>query len=114
MTDLEEKNARQFYLEDARRIAHENVRASYAARKDAIEHLGVISDANASDPSISGNTLVNGQGKEEGAGFDVFAQTSTDHSGFNSDAEDDHLTFSEELSTEGHTLGTVVSDSCGL
>jgi len=114
MTDLDEKNARQFYLEHASQIAHDNVRAAHAARKDAIEHLGVISSANASDPSISGNTLVNGQGREESAGFDVFAQTSTDHSGFNSDAEDDPLTFSAELSTEGHTLGTVVSESCGL
>jgi S-adenosylmethionine decarboxylase len=114
MTDLDEKNARQFYLEHASQIAHDNVRAAHAARKDAIEHLGVISSANGSDPSISGNTLVNGQTREESAGFDVFAQTSTDHSGFNSDAEDDPLTFSAELSTEGHTLGTVVSESCGL
>jgi S-adenosylmethionine decarboxylase len=114
MTDLDKENAKQFYLENASQIAHDNVRAAHAARKDAIAHLGVISDANSSDPSISGNTLVNGQGKEENSDFDVFAQTSTDHSGFNSDAEDDPLTFSAELSTEGHTLGTVVSEHCGL
>ncbi|KAK5188051.1 spermidine resistance protein, partial [Cryomyces antarcticus] len=32
--------------------------------------------------------------------------------GFSSEEED--LTFPEELTTEGHTLGTVVSESCGL
>lgn len=114
MTDLDEQNARQFYLERASEIAHDNARRAHLARKDAIEHLGVIAEANGSDPSISGNTLVNGNGGDESGGFDVFAQTSTDHSGFNSEAEDEALTFSEELSTEGHTLGTVVADSCGL
>ena len=72
----------------------------------AIEHLGVIEECNTSDPSISGNTLVG----NDDSRFDVFAQTSTD----NSDAEDEALTFSEELTTEGHTLGSVVTDTCGL
>jgi S-adenosylmethionine decarboxylase len=109
MTDLEEKNARQWYLEDASDIAQDNARRAHQARKDAIEHLGVIEEANTSDPSISGNTLVN-----DDARFDVFAQTSTDHSANSSDIEDEALTFSEELTTEGHTLGSVVTDNCGL
>jgi len=111
MTDLEENNARQFYLEDASSIAHDNARRSHLARKHAIEHLGVIPENNRSDPSIiSGNTLVNGS---EDAGFDVFAQTSSDHSGYNS-PDEEPLSFGEELSTEGHTLGTVVTEACGL
>lgn len=112
MTDLEEKNARQFYLNDASTIAKDNARSAHQARKDAIDHLGVIPEAHDSDPSISGNTLVNGNGDD--ASFDVFAQTSNDHSGFSSDAEDETLNFAEELSTEGHALGTVVTESCGL
>jgi S-adenosylmethionine decarboxylase len=110
MTDLDEKNARQFYLEHASDVAQDNARRTHQARKEAIEHLGVISEANASDPSISGHTLVN----NDDSHFDVFAQTSTDHSSTNSDVEDEALTFSEELTTEGHTLGSVVSDTCGL
>ena len=109
MTDLEEKNARQFHLEHASLIAQDNARRAHQARKDAIEHLGVIAECNTSDPSISGNTLVNDDSR-----FDVFAQTSSDHSGTNSDVEEEELTFSEELTTEGHTLGSVVSDTCGL
>ena len=109
MTDLDEKNARHFYLEYASSIAQDNARRAHQARKEAIEHLGVIPEANTSDPSISGNTLVNDDSR-----FDVFAQTSTDHSASNSDGEEEDLTFSEELTTEGHTLGTVVTDSCGL
>lgn len=115
MTDLEEKNACQFYLDDASGIAKDNARRAHEARKEAIQHLGVIAECNGSDPSISGNTLVDGNStREDDARFDVFAQTSADHSGFNSDAEDEPLTFSQELSTEGHTLGAVVTEDCGL
>ncbi|WPH03844.1 Hypothetical protein R9X50_00672700 [Acrodontium crateriforme] len=114
MTDLEEENARQFYLDDASSIAQDSARRTHQARKDAIEHLGVIHERNGSDPSISGNTLVNEQTRDDDARFDVFAQTSVDHSGPSSDGDDDTLTFSEELSTEGHTLGSVVTEHCGL
>ena len=109
MTDLEEKNARQFHLEHASSIAQDNARRTHQARKEAIEHLGVIQECNSSDPSISGNTLVNDDSR-----FDVFAQTSTDHSAANSDNEEENLMFSEELTSEGHTLGTVVTETCGL
>ena len=113
MTDLEETNAQQFYLEHASNIAQDSARRSHQARKDAIEHLGVIAEANTSDPSISGNTLVN----DTDSRFDVFVQTSAEHSAYNSDADDSdpaNLTFPEELTTEGHTLGSVVTESCGL
>ncbi|KAI6860849.1 S-adenosylmethionine decarboxylase proenzyme [Hortaea werneckii] len=110
MTDLEETNARQFYLDDASAIAKDNARRAYDLRKDAVHHLGVIPECNGSDPSISGNTLVDGK---DDARFDVFAQTSAEHSALNSD-EDEPLSFSQELSTEGHTLGTVVTENSGL
>lgn len=114
MTDLDQDNARQFYLEHANSLAQDSARRTHQARMDAIEHLGVIREANRSEDSISGNTLVNGNGREDDANFDVFAQTSSDHSGFNSDADEDALAQSEELITEGHALGRVVTEHCGL
>ncbi|KAK4621668.1 S-adenosylmethionine decarboxylase proenzyme [Fulvia fulva] len=111
MIDLEEDNARQFYLEDASNIAQDNARRAHLLRKDAFHHLGVIPEANGSDPSISGNTVVNGG---DDPSFDVFAQTSSDHSGYSTPADEEPLTCAEELSTEGHTLGSVVTENCGL
>lgn len=103
MTDLDEKNARQFYLEDASAVAEGRfLQKAREARKAAIASLGSIPEEE--------QKKQNGTTADES--FDVFEQTSSDHSGFNSD--DEPLTFPEELTTEGHTLGTVVSESCGL
>lgn len=112
MTDLEERNARQFYLDEASSIAQDNARKTHLARKDAIAHLGVIQESGSSNPSISGNTLVNG--KDDDSSFDVFAQTSKENADLSGDSDEEPLTFGEELSTEGHTLGSVVTESCGL
>jgi len=113
MTDLDEQNARQFYLDDASLMATDSARRAHQARKDALEHLGVISECNKSDPSISGRTLVDGPDQDDSR-FDIFAQTAAEHSGFTSDSEEEPLNVSQELSTEGHTLGTVVTENCGL
>jgi S-adenosylmethionine decarboxylase len=43
--------------------------------------------------------------------IDVFSQTSSDNGAF---TPDDDVGFHDELSTEGHALGTVVSEACGL
>lgn len=115
MTDLDVTNARQFYLEDASAIAERDyVRRAHEARKDAISHLGVIHENNSSNPSISGRTLVEDRSPDRSGNFDVFAQTSSDHSDLSSEDDDEKLAFPEELTTEGHTLGTVVSEACGL
>lgn len=107
MTDLDEKNARQFYLEDASAVAEGKFfQKAREARKAAISSLGTIDEENGSPPAKYVN------GSESHDDFDVFEQTSSDHSGFSSDEDD--LTPPEELTTEGHTLGTVVSDTCGL
>lgn len=111
MTDLEEENARKFYLEDASAVAKDNSRRAHNARKDAIEHLGTIEEHKGVNDD---NKTANGSTKKDDPSFDVFAQTSSDHSNPNPNAYEDDLTFSEELTTEGHTLGTVVSDNCGL
>jgi S-adenosylmethionine decarboxylase len=78
MTDLEEENAKQFYLDHASAVAeirHRNV------EKDRDEHVDVFSNTS-SDMSDMGFTGENG--------------------------------LPQELTTEGHALGTVVSESCGL
>jgi S-adenosylmethionine decarboxylase len=100
MTDLDETNARQFYLEDASAVAEgQYLQKAREARKNAVNSLGTLHDAG------QVNT-VSGYG-----GIDVFGLTpdASDLSG-----SDDELAVPEELSAEGHTLGTVVSDTCGL
>jgi S-adenosylmethionine decarboxylase len=57
---------------------------------------------------LSGTTAGSSSANEE---IDVFSQTSSDNGAF---TPDDDVGFSEELSTEGHALGTVVSEACGL
>jgi S-adenosylmethionine decarboxylase len=105
MTDLDEVNARQFYLEDASAVAEghyfQNARQ---ARQEAMKHLGTIDER----PEFA-----NGVGHSDGD-FDVFEQTSSDHSDYASHSDNESLTCPEELTTEGHALGTVVSDTCGL
>ncbi|KAK8187275.1 S-adenosylmethionine decarboxylase [Phyllosticta capitalensis] len=114
MTDLDEQNARQFYLEDASAVAEGRYfQKAREARKCAIKSLGVIEEERSAENSLAGSTLLNGSSNNND-NFDVFEQTSSDHSGFPSDESDDDLTFPEELTTEGHSLGTVVSDHCGL
>ncbi|KAF1996962.1 S-adenosylmethionine decarboxylase [Amniculicola lignicola CBS 123094] len=114
MTDLEEQNARQFYLEDASAVAEGRFfQKARDARKGAVQSLGAIPEEKSE--SLGGSTVLNSGANtrpQSEDSFDVFEQTSSDHSGFNSDNDD--LMFPEELTTEGHTLGTVVSETCGL
>lgn len=111
MTDLDPENAKQFYLAHASAVA-ENKYAKRAkeARREAVESLGDLNgDALAnSNNSVGGTT--NGSTSDET--FDVFSNTSSDHGTFTPDNDVESLP--EEFSTEGHTLGTVVSEACGL
>lgn len=76
MTDLDEENAKQFYLENASAVAEDQWRGSQAESEDLV---------------------------------DVFSNTSSDDGELPSKGA-----CPEELTTEGHALGTVVSDTCGL
>lgn len=78
MTDLDEENAKQFYLDHASAVAEGRYRYFQHGQNDR---------------------------------FDVFSNTSSENGELASDEEE---AFPEELTTEGHALGTVVSDSCGL
>lgn len=79
MTDLDEENAKQFYLEHASAVAEGRYRF-FQRERNGHDHV------------------------------DVFSNNSSDDDEFPSDED----TFPEELTTEGHALGTVVSDTCGL
>lgn len=76
MTDLEEENAKQFYLEHASAVAE----SQYIGTRSGSDDL-----------------------------VDVFGNNSSDIGEFGSDEA-----YPEELTTEGHALGTIVSDSSGL
>lgn len=78
MTDLDEENAKQFYLDHASAVAEDQWRGS--------------------------------QRSEEEDHVDIFSNTSSDAG----DLSVKDGAFPEELTTEGHALGTVVSQACGL
>ena len=97
MTDLDETNARQFYLDDASAVALDR-----EFQKPPVAHNGA-----------SKLDTIREDGDHSDSDFDVFEQTCSDHSDFGNKS-DDGLAVSEELTTEGHALGTVVSVTCGL
>lgn len=78
MTDLDEENAKQFYLDNATAVAEKRHRES--GKDDGMDHVDVFS--NTSDPD-------------------------------DPDMDGGHV-LPPELTTEGHALGTVVSETCGL
>jgi len=102
MTDLDSENAKQFYLDYASAIAEgRHYRKARNARLDAQGHLGIIGS---SSPGSLTGTL---QTLDSDDTFDVFSNPS-------SDTITEGLNLPEELSTEGHALGTVISETCGL
>ncbi|QSZ34011.1 hypothetical protein DSL72_005591 [Monilinia vaccinii-corymbosi] len=108
MTDLEPNNARQFYLDHAVAAAESKyANRALEARKEAEDSLGELSRA---DSIFSGTTAGSTITDET---FEVFSHTSSDRNG-GLVTPDDEITFPEELGTEGHALGTVVSEACGL
>ncbi|KAG9235170.1 putative S-adenosylmethionine decarboxylase proenzyme [Amylocarpus encephaloides] len=107
MTDLEPENAEQFYLENASAVAEGKYAArALEARKETASSLGDLRDNGMTASNLSGTTA--GSTVDT---FDVFSNTSSDNGII---TPDDDVGFPEELSTEGHTLGTVVSETCGL
>lgn len=85
MTDLDAENAKQFYLSHASAVASDKMAAeAKEARQKAVESLGGLADT-----------------PDE---VDVFDNADPD----------EMLDSIEALTTEGHALGTVVSQNCGL
>ncbi|KAI3321687.1 S-adenosylmethionine decarboxylase [Xylariaceae sp. AK1471] len=108
MTDLEPENAKQFYLEHASAVASDGLYSqAQEARKVAIDSLG---DLSGSTITIKTNSTVDSASEDA---LDVF------DNGSDSDLHSSYTPMSEQvdaeyLTTEGHALGTVVSDACGL
>ena len=106
MTDLEPENAKQFSLDHASLVAEgKYCKRADQARKEAAESLGDLRGSLANSALSGASSATN---EEE---IDVFSQTSSDNGAF---TPDDDVGFHDELSTEGHALGTVVSEACGL
>jgi len=107
MTDLDQENAKQFYLEHASADAEGKYSdRAQQARKEAANSLGDLSEA-MTNSTLSGTTA----GSSNDEKFDVFSQTSSENGIY---TPEDEAPFPEDLSTEGHALGTVVSEACGL
>lgn len=110
MTDLEPENAKQFYLDHASAIAEgKYFQQARDARMNAQKHLGSINDMD--EAGVLEDNKPSNDWKLCHDSVDVFSSTSDEDSPF---ASGDELTFPQELTTEGHALGTVVSDSSGL
>lgn len=108
MTDLDPGHAKQFYLSHASAVANESVSAqAQQARPDAPAGLGNLSSM---DVGI-GPTLSD---RSHDAGLDIFGDVSEQELLGNQTREVDQRIVTEALTTEGHALGTAVSDSCGL
>ena len=107
MTDLDEENAKQFYLDNASAVAEGRYfQRARRARKDAEEHLSTINESSLEDSSL-------GQSIESNPdAMDIFGNTSSDEDELS--LSDTTYILPEELSTEGHALGTVVSECSGL
>lgn len=113
MTDLDEDNAKQFYLENAAAVAEGKYfqEMHNKTRRQMSDALGVINDESAGGSFVK---LARGASFND---YDVFEQTSSDHAF--SDDEDAAVVAAaaalpSELTIEGHALGTIVSDTSGL
>ncbi|PGH07361.1 S-adenosylmethionine decarboxylase proenzyme [Blastomyces parvus] len=91
MTDLDEENAKQFYLDHASAVATEG-------------HHRYKYPQGAKDNHNNSNN--------DDEHLDVFSNTSDSSGDLSSDMDQESLP--PELTTEGHGLGTVVAESCGL
>jgi S-adenosylmethionine decarboxylase len=111
MTDLDEETAKQFYLDNASAVAEDRYyRGDYKAHIDAKQHMGDIDGLHTNEESRPGNSRCLKTIDEE---VDIFSNTSSDPADLGS-SDSETLIYPEELNTEGHPLGTIVSESCGL
>ena len=108
MTDLDSENAKQFYLDHAAGVAEGLYRQkAHDARLDAQEHLGNIGG------SLPASVIGKLDNQDSDDTLDIFSNTSSDTANL-SYTNSEGLNLPEELSTEGHALGTVISETCGL
>lgn len=113
MTDLDEDNAKQFYLDHASALAGGRyLERSREAKRNAANHLASINGHDVDNLKLNGNGnghIASNYHSQDAV--DIFSNTSSENGELSSDEGD---IFPEELTTEGHALGTVVSESSGL
>lgn len=112
MTDLDPENAKQFYLEHASAVAEgQYYQKAREAEVDVQQYIGSLNDeANGTKVSVSKQSL-QPIAEEE---VDVFSNTSSDPADLMCSSTNDLGPYPINLATEGHVLGTVVSESSGL
>ena len=102
MTDLDEDTARQFHQEEALRILHADPhRQAYTARFNGVDRMEPIPE--------QARCAQKNAADEADDTFDVFAKQSLELSNDTTTAPSGNEDFSE-----GHLLGTAISDHCGL
>lgn len=113
MTDLEEVNAEQFYLDHASTVAEGRYyQGAYKAKKERQLRLATITESNLENMSFDGKSPARESGSHHQAEIDVFSNTSSENEELTT--SDDEGLFPTELTTEGHALGTIVSEASGL
>ncbi|KAL6722277.1 spermidine resistance protein [Lecanora helva] len=112
MTDLDPSGTGQFYLDHASAVAETRYyEKAHKARLDAEEHIGDLSDLPSQPPVVKANEDESKATADENV--DVFSNTSSDPAELMS-SSNERLDYPQELTTEGHALGTVVSEISGL
>ena len=110
MTDLDQEKAKQFYLDHASAVAEGRYfEEARKARLDAEEHVGDIDKIHSGPAKTNSIEKMKTTDKDE----DVFSNTSSDPGDLMA-STNERLDFPEELATEGHALGTVVTVESGL
>ncbi len=113
MTDLDEKNAKQFYLDHASAVAEgQYYQQAQKSRRETLPHPDLLDINHCEVLKVQNDGFYKNMSLKHDYTIDIFSNTSSDNSEFSS--SDDDMRFPEELTTEGHALGTVVSESCGL
>ena len=112
MTDLEPENAKQFYLDHASAVAEgQYYQKAREAEVDVQEHMGCLSGNSFVGTKVNHtNGALNPIAEED---VDVFSNTSSDPADLMCSSTNE-LSYPTDLETEGHVLGTVVSESSGL
>ena len=110
MTDLDPENAKQFSIQHATEVAEGKFYdRAHEASLDAQQHLGSLANLptrTTEPPKSSAKHAV-----EE---VDIFSNSSASDPCEVMSADYEQFNYPAELATEGHSLGTVVSEACGL
>ena len=109
MTDLDETNAKQFYLDNASAVAEGKYYQHASRPKTLYKQLSTINESKFENMCLNGDHQFNAPEYFHDDDVDIFDNASPDIISLKyKDA------FPTELTTEGHALGTVVSENSGL